>query len=254
MVMAQTAKPAELRPQTVEAFQAYIDDAEAEMAKTLGSGGSFLWSDATPEIAQRIGTGQIVAQFWSGGGPIKVPNGLVHDWIAAGLIAGTTVKDVLALIQNYDNYEDVYKPEVIASRLISHQGSDFTIYLRLLKKKVLTVVLDTDHDVHYRCLSRTRWICRSYTTRVAEVENEGTPKERVRAPDTGHGFLWRLYSYWRFEERGNNVLMECRAISLTRDVPLGLGWMLEPIIQKFPRESLVNTLEATRRALPGGTT
>jgi alkylation response protein AidB-like acyl-CoA dehydrogenase len=78
--------------------------------------------------------------------------------------------------------------------------------------------------------------------------------QRVLAPDTGHGFLWRLYSYWRFEERGNDVLMECRAISLTRDVPRGLGWMLEPIIQNFPRESLVNTLEATRRALPAGTT
>jgi hypothetical protein len=252
--MAQTAKPVELRPQTVEAFQAYIDGVEAGMERTLSSDGSFLWSDANPEIAQQISAGQIVAKFWSGGGPIKVPNGLVHDWIAAGFIAGTTVKDVLALIQDYGNYKNVYKPEVIASRLISHQDNDFKIYLRLLKKKVLTIVLDTDHDVHYRSLSRTRWICRSYTTRVAEVESEGTPKEHVLPPDTGHGFLWRLYSYWRFEERGSNVLMECRAISLTRDVPLGLGWMLEPIIQKFPRESLVNTLESTRRALPGGTT
>jgi hypothetical protein len=251
--MAQTAKPVDLRPQTVEAFHAYIDGAEAAMEQTSGHDDSFLWSDGNSEMAHQVSAGQIVAQFWSGGGAIKVPNGLVHDWIAAGLIAGATVKDVLALIQNYDNYKNVYKPEVIASRLISQQDGDFKIQLRLLKKKVLTVVLDTDHDVHYRCLSRTRWICRSRTTRVAEVENEGTPKERVLPPDTGHGFLWRLYSYWRFEERANNVLMECRAISLSRDVPLGLGWMLEPIIQKFPKESLVNTLEATRRALPAGT-
>ncbi len=233
----------------MEAFRTYIDDAEAKMKQTLGSGGLFLWSDAHPEIAQLVRAGQIAAQFWSGQGPVKVPNGLVHDWIAAGFIAGTTVKDVLALIQNYDNYKNVYKPEVIASRLISHQDGAFQIYLRLLKKKVLTVVLDTDHDVQYRPVSRTRWICRSYTTRVAEVENEGDPRERVLPPDTGHGFLWRLYSYWRFEERESNVLMECRAISLTRDVPLGLGWMLEPIVQKFPRESLVNTLEATQRAV-----
>ena len=236
------------------AFQAYIDDAEAGMENTLGSGGLFLWSDANPEIARQIGAGQIVAQFWSGEGPIKVLNGLIHDWIAAGLIAGTTVKEVLALIQNYDDYRNVYKPEVIASKLISHRDGDFKIYLRLLKKRILTVVLDTDHDVHYLSIDRTRWTCRSYTTRVAEVESEGTPKERTLPPDTGHGFLWRLYSYWRFEERGNNVVMECRAISLSRDVPLGLGWMLEPIIQKFPRESLVNTLEATRRALSTATT
>ncbi len=247
--MAQTAKPVDLRPQTVEAFHAYIDGAEAAMEQTLGNDGSFLWSDGNPEIAHQISAGQIIAQFWSGHGAIKVPNGLVHDWIAAEFIAGTTVKDLLALIQDYDNYKNVYKPEVIASRLISQQDGDFKIYLRLLKKKVLTVVLDTDHDVHYRSLSRTRSICRSYTTRVAEVESEGTAKERVLRPDTGHGFLWRLYSYWRFEERGNNVLMECRAISLTRDVPLGLGWVIEPIIQRLPKESLIKTLEATQRAM-----
>jgi hypothetical protein len=81
------------------------------------------------------------------------------------------------------------------------------------------------------------------------VENAGSPKEKVLPPDTGHGFLWRLSSYWRFQEREGGVYVECRAISLTRDVPFGLGWVIEPIIQNLPRESLINTLEATRRAL-----
>jgi hypothetical protein len=45
------------------------------------------------------------------------------------------------------------------------------------------------------------------------------------------------------------VFVECRAISLSRNVPLGLGWLIEPIIQKLPRESLINTLAATRHAL-----
>ncbi|MFZ0954199.1 MAG: hypothetical protein WAN17_18160 [Candidatus Sulfotelmatobacter sp.] len=248
--MAQTAKPVELKPNTTEAFQSYIHHAEAEMEQTLEGSSSFLWSDTHPQVADQVREGQIEARFWSGAGSIKVPNGLIHDWIAAALIAGTTVKDVLGLIQNYDDYKNVYKPEVIASRLISHQDGDFQIYLRLLKKKILTVVLDTDHDVRYRPISRTRWICRSYTTRVAEVEHEGEPGESVLPPDTGHGFLWRLYSYWRFEERESNVFVECRAISLTRDVPMGLGWMFEPIIQGVPKESLIHTLEATRRAIP----
>jgi hypothetical protein len=138
---------------------------------------------------------------------------------------------------------------VIASKLISRRENDFQIYLRLLKKKILTVVLDTDHDVQYRELERKRWTCRSYTTRIAEVENAGSPKESVLPPDTGYGFLWRLYSYWRFQERDGGVYVECRAISLTRDVPFGLGWVIEPIIQKLPRESLINTLVATRTAL-----
>ena len=252
--MAQSAKPVQLKPQTVKAFQAYIREAEAEMEQTLGSGGAFLWSDDSPERAQQVREGQIVAQFWSGKGPVKVPNGLIHDWIGAAFIAGATVRDVLTLVQDYDNHKNIYKPEVIASTLISHHGNDFQIYMRLLKKKILTVVLDTDHDVHYRSLGPGRWVCRSYTTRILEVENQGTPKEKVLPPDTGYGFLWRLYSYWRFAEQESGVCVECRAISLTRDVPLGLGWLIEPIIQKLPKESLINTLKATRQALQGGTT
>jgi hypothetical protein len=241
--------PVQLKPKTVEAFHAYIREAEAATEQTLHPGGPFLWSDRSSERTRQVRAGQVVAQFWAGRGPVPVPNGLIHDWIGAALIPNTTIEATMALIQDYGNHKNIYKPEVIDSRLISHHANDFQIYLRLLKKKIITVVLDTHHDVHYRPLDRTRWICRSYTTRIAEVENAGKPGERVLPPDTGHGFLWRLYSYWRFQERDGGVYVECRAISLTRDVPFGLGWAIEPIIQKLPKESLVNTLEATRQAL-----
>ena len=246
--MAQTADPAQLRPRTVEAFDTYIKTVELAADRTLCAG-PFLWSEMDSARAKQIRAGQVVAQFWAGRRPVKVPGGLIHDWVGTALIPGTTVDDTLALIQDYDNHKNIYKPEVLASRLISHHGNDFQIYLRLLKKKIITAVLDTDHEVHYRSLDRSRWMCRSYTTRIAEVENAGSPQERVLPPDTGHGFLWRLYSYWRFEERDGGVYIECRAISLTRDVPFGLGWAIEPIIQKLPRESLIKTLEDTRKAL-----
>jgi hypothetical protein len=249
--MAHTAKPVQLKPQTVGAFDRYIREAEAGMEQSLHGTSPFLWSDVVSERAQLVRGGQVVAQFWAGQGPIKVPNGLIHDWIGAVFIPATNLKNTLALVQDYDNHKNIYKPEVIASSLMSHRGNDFQIYLRLLKKKIMTVVLDTDHDVRYRSLDRTRWTCRSYTTRIAEVENAESPKETVLPPDTGYGFLWRLYSYWRFQERESGVYVECRAISLTRGVPLGLGWIIEPIIQKLPQESLINTLEATRQALHG---
>jgi len=247
--MPQTVKPVQLKPQTLEAFEVYIGEAEKAAEQGLRAGGPFLWSDLQDERAQQIRAGKVVAQFWAGRGPVKVPSGLIHDWVSAVSIPGATLESTLALIQNYDNHKNIYQPEVIASRLISHHGNDFQIYLRLLKKKVITVVLDTDHEVHYRSLDRSRCLCRSYTTRIAEVENAGDSNERVLPPDTGHGFLWRLYSCWRFEERDGGVCAECRAISLTRDVPFGLGWAIEPIIQKLPEESLIKTLEATRRAL-----
>lgn len=65
---------------------------------------------------------------------------------------------------------------------------------------------------------------------------------------TGHGFLWLSLFLLAISGARRGVIIECRAISLTRDVPFGLGWAIEPIIQKLPKESLINTLESTRQA------
>ncbi len=194
--MAQSAKPVQLSPQTLAAFDAYIHDAETEMQPTLQKSGSFLWSDRNPERAQEVRAGRVVTQFWSGQGPVKVPRGLIHDWIAAAFVAESTVQEIFAVIQDYDNHKNIYKPDVLDSKLISRYGDDFQIYLRLLKKKIITVVLDTDHEVRYRLVDPSQWVCRSRTTRISEVENPGTPEERALPPDTGYGFLWRLCSYW----------------------------------------------------------
>jgi len=247
--MAQAAETVQLHQDTLGAYVEYVREAEALMEQTLRGDGPFLWSDTSPERTRQLGQGLAIAQLWSGKRPVQVPAGLIHDWIGAIRISGTTLNETLATIQNYDNHKNIYKSEVIDSKLIRRQGNDFEIYLRLLKKKIITVVLDTDHEVHYAPLDATRWYCRSYTTRIAEVEDAGKPAERVLPPDTGYGFLWRLYSYWRFRETEGGVDVECRSLSLTRDVPKGLRWVIEPIIQKLPRESLIHILRATRQAL-----
>lgn len=258
--MVQAANVVQLKPRTLQAFDDYIRDAEAAMQPSLKGGSAFLWSDTDPQRTQQVRQGKVVAQLWAGDGPVKVPNGLIHDWSGAIFVPGATVEQTLALVQNYDNHKNIYQPEVIDSRLISHNGDDFKIFLRLLKTKIITVVLDTDHDVYYSEAGPGRWFCRSYTTRIAEVEDVGTVKEHALEPDTGYGFLWRLYSYWKFDEKreaagdrraspSGGVTIECRAISLTRDIPYGLGWIIEPIIRNLPQESLVHTLECTRKAL-----
>lgn len=250
--MAQPADSVELKQDTLLAYANYIREAEAGLEETLGGKKPFLWSDGDAARVQQVRKGLTIAELWSGKGPIKVADGLIHDWIGATCVTGTTMGKTLALIQDYDNHKNIYQPEVIDSKLIRRRGNNFQVYLRLRKKKIVTVILDTDHDVRYSSLDPTHWCCRSATTRISEVEDAGKPTERVRAPDTGHGFLWRLNSYWRFQARDRSVYIECRAISLSRDVPKGLGWMIEPIIDKLPKESLKATLEATRRALASG--
>jgi hypothetical protein len=60
--------------------------------------------------------------------------------------------------------------------------------------------------------------------------------------------MWRLNSYWRFVERDGGVYIECQAVSLSRGIPVKwlLGWLIGPIVNDLPKESLLNTLTATR--------
>ena len=247
--MAEATEKVELRAETLLAYATHIAAVDTAIEQGLREQEQFLWSDGSAERVAQLRKGDTIAELSSGKRPIQVPDGLIHDWIGVTCIPGTTIEKTLALVQNYDNHKNIYQPEVIGSKLIDRQGNDFLIYLRLRKKKIITVILDTDHQVHYFSVDPKRWMCRSRTTRISEVEDAGKQTERVRPPDTGYGFLWRLYSYWRFEERDNCTYVECRAISLTRDVPRALAWIIEPMILKLPMESLKATLEATRRAL-----
>lgn len=243
------ASAAELRQPTQDAFDRYIRSTESRLSQQVKRGGVFLWVEGSPERMSEIRKGTALTQPWNKEGEMEVPDGLIHDWVGAVFIPGVTLEKTLALVQNYDRHKEIYRPEVVDSRLLSRQGNDFQVYLRLLKKKVITVVLNTRHDVRYFPLDKQRWYSRSYSTRITEVRNPGEANETELPPGEGHGFLWRLYSYWKFQETGDGVIVECQAISLTRSVPRGLGWLVEPIIRNLPRESLANTLGATRAAL-----
>ncbi len=235
--------PVRLRTETLECFLRYTAAADSAISQSVPPGDS--------KRARQAQRGKIIAEPWSPIGLLAVPAGLIHDWIGTVFIPEAAISNVLARIQDYNNHKIYYQPDVIDSKLIARHGNDFKIHLRVLKKKILTVVLDTDHDVHFCQIDDRRWRCRSRTTRCAEVHDAGKPTETVQPPDSGYGFLWRLDSFWSFEERDAGVYAECRAISLTRDIPAGLGWIVEPIVRNLPKETLVHTLKATREAVIG---
>jgi hypothetical protein len=90
---------------------------------------------------------------------------------------------------------------------------------------------------------------RVYSTRIAQVEDPDTSEERELPVGNDGGYLWRLYTYWRFLERDGGTYIQCESISLTRDIPLGLGFIVGPFVTSIPRESLEFTLTTTRKAL-----
>ena len=166
----------------------------------------------------------------------EVKGGLIHDWSAEKFIANRRPEQVVKLLQDYDRYREVY-PEVTESRLISREGNRFRAALQLKRKRVLTVILNTEYEVDYQALDGGGWRVMSRITMV-EVAGGGD-----------HGFLWRLNSYWTITPAEGGVKVLCRSISISRGVPTGLGWAVKPLVRDMPRESLEAMLAATTKAL-----
>ena len=260
MALGPSAKilTVDLKPETIAAFERYVKTAEVRIAKEETHPGAFLYFDSLPtsasgQVKASLRQGQIfiskLTTFDASGHEIEAPGGIIHHWLGILFIPDVSIQQVLGAVQDYNHEQDHYRPQVIRSRLIRHQGDEFKIYLRLQEKKIITVTLDTDHEVRYSQLDRTHWSSRSYSTRIQVVRNAGEVDEDLLPVGHDGGFLWRINSYWRFEECDGGVYVQCESISITRDIPTGLGWMLEPFVTSVPRQTLQATLEATRAAV-----
>jgi hypothetical protein len=238
----------DLQPHTAAAFDRYVSDAEARLERQA-DGPAFLWVDGGAARKDRVLRGQAAAEPLSGNGEVGVPEGTIHDWVGAVFIPRATIAKTIATAQDYDSQKAFYGQELQDSKTVHRDGNEFDVYLRLLKKQVITVVLNTNHRVNYFQLDSARWHSVSHSTRIAEVQNPGEPDESEMEPGHDHGFLWRLNSYWRFEQRDGGVYVECEAISLSRAVPVGFGWLVNPIVRTLPRDSLTNTLRSMRAAV-----
>jgi hypothetical protein len=110
-------------------------------------------------------------------------------------------------------------------------------------------VLNTEHDIHYFRDGAQQAHSRSSATHIAEVDNAGKSNEREKPRDDDNGFLWGMETWWRLQEKGGGVYVQSEVVSLTRDIPTGLGWMIGPFITSIPKDTLNFTLEATRKAV-----
>ena len=226
-------------------YAAYLRVAEARVAGILQDQRAFLWAD-TPEKRARVRQEAVVSEPRNNKGNFAVAGGTIHDWVGATFISGATIAQVLAPIQDYDNHKNTYGPEVIDSKTIERHGNDFKVRLRLVKRKVVTVVMEVDSDVRYQPLAGGDWYSWAHGTRLVEIADAGGPRERVRPAAEDRGFLWRLDSFWLFRQKDGGVYVECEAVSLSRGIPSELAWLIEPITRSLPRDELVHTLSATR--------
>jgi len=254
---ASAPVPVRLHPETVATFDRYVRLTEERNEAELKRGSALLWIDSLAPAQRTEGyaalkRGEVQIQQLStleNGKPMVCPGGMIHHWVGLVFIPGAKLEDVLAVLEDYDHQSTYYSPDVERSKIESRDGDHFRVFLRFRRHKVITVVLNTEHDVHYFHDAPGRAHSRSTAVRIAEVENPGKSDEREKQPGDDGGFLWRMETWWRMEERDGGVYVQSEAASLTRDIPTGLGWLVGPFVMSIPKETLVFTLDATRKAV-----
>lgn len=253
ILLATPAGAARLTPPARQAFEQYVAAVESRLAWQHGSPETYL-AALNADPGRRA---PAIDQFRSGyveiepvgGGVRQVPGGLLHHWRATSFVPGAKSPDMQALLRDFNHLSYYYSPEVESSRALEDHGGVTTVSMRLKKQQIVAIVLDTEYNVQTHATDPERGYSISRSTHIWEVDAPGTSHERRLPEGVDDGFLWRLNSYWSFVELPDGLLIECEAVSLTRDAPSALRWLAAPLVQQLPRESLEFTLKATRNAL-----
>ncbi len=248
---------AELKKVTVEAFNRYAARTEARHQHETSGAGPFLWADSLPELQRKavfesLRQGKTVMErlkALDGGKEIEIPSGLVHHWVALAFVPGATTQQAAELVLDYDGHAQRYAPDVEQSLLTRRDGNCYHAAMRFRKKKIITVVTDAEFEACPFAVSGTRATIVSRSTRIVEVDNAGQPNQRQLPEGRDGGYLWRLNTYWRFEAKDGGVYLQCETITLTRDIPWGVAWLVRGFVESIPRESITFTMEKTRAAL-----
>src|SRR5882762_1216675 len=242
---------------TKEAYERYVALTDARNVVEVREGGPFLWVDTLPQARREetynaLKRGEVVIERLEtrdNGDAIPCPGGLIHHWVGALWIPGATLSQTLALVQDYDQHAQVYSPLELRSQILERHGDAFKVLIRYLRKKVISVVLDTVLRIDYHTLDATHAWSRARTESVREIKDHDTPHEYALPEGNDGGYLWGMTSYWRFVEQDGGTFVESESISLSTRVPVGLGWLVEPFIKSVPRESLRDFLNATRKGV-----
>jgi hypothetical protein len=257
LAVSVTVAAAGVEPETAAAFQRYARLTEERIDREVATDTEFLWIDTLPpsrrsEFQKGLKQGGVVIESLKtldGGKPIEAPGGLIHHWIGVVFVPGVTVKEAVALMQQYDQHSRYFSPAIAASRTLEHDGNRFKVALRFHVKKIITVTMDTENQAEFFHPRPDRAHSRIRSTRVTEVADAGTPQERAKPASEENGFMWNLNTYWRFLERDGGTYIQCESLTLSRDVPFALAWIIRPIVTQMPKESLTFTMGRAREAL-----
>lgn len=221
--------------ETLVAWDRYISGVEARLGREWNRKSAAADAPCAP-----VGTPAVVE-----GSRTAVSGGAVHDWRGCAVIPGAQLAEVIAVAKRPERQEGV-----LDARVLHETGSSLRVHLKLVRQSLVTATYATEHHVEYRHHSPDLVTSRSVATRIRELSDVGTATERERPASDDRGFLWRLNAYWRFEQLPAGVLVDLQSVTLSRAIPVLIGPMAAPIMNRIARESIIQAL-ATMQARVG---
>jgi len=245
-----TVSGASLKPETVNAWDDYVRTAHARIKQRVSGASSFLWIDESPDRAAQVLRKHILVAPVGPQVPAKVPDGLVHDWIGGAFIPNAEISDVLRVVRDYARYREIYNPNVIESQPLAASKMVDRFSMVLTNRSLFSkTALQGEYQSSYVRVDDRRLYSISFTTSMREVADYGSPGQHLLPENEGMGLIWRAYSITRFEERNGGVFIETEFIALSRDIPAGLRWLVEPIVRHTSRDALTTALRQTKEAV-----
>ncbi|MCZ6879165.1 MAG: hypothetical protein O7G29_13590, partial [Acidobacteria bacterium] len=215
---------AKLQGKTLKAWDEYVRLTEERIEEELNSSTGFLAQDfqSLPKAQMERDaalSGRILVEKMktlnSSGRKIKVPAGTIHHWRGSVFIPDVDLERVLAQVRNPAQQEQLQE-DVLESRILEESDDSLRLYLKLVRSKIVTVTYNTEHLIKYQRHGEGLASSRSIATRIVELDQAGTSAEREKPEGKDHGFLWRLNSYWRYQQVDGGVLVECESLTLSR--------------------------------------
>jgi hypothetical protein len=252
-----TVAGAVLKAAAAHNFDRYVKLTEERIEAEVAKPGQFLWIDSLSperraELQRGLRDGGIIIERLETrdkSKSIEFPDALLHHWVALVFAPGARLGDAVSLMQDYDRHSTIFAPAITSSKILDHSGDKFRVALRFYVKKVIGVTMDTENEAEFFKPAPDRAYSRIRSTRITEIADAGTPQEHPKSAAEENGFMWRLNTYWRFLERDGGTYIQCESLTLSRDVPFALAWIIRPFVTQVPKESLTFTLERARAAL-----
>jgi hypothetical protein len=247
LLSVDLSNAAEPKRETIRAWDDYIASVNASVAERNAGGKPFLWVDDSPETLQRVQNGRLAITDHD---PRKVPQGLIHHWVGVMFVPNVSLDQVMAVLNSYDRYSDIYKPLIRKASVIEEDGDTVKLNVIAAQKAFsVTGAVDTDEEIRTARPAPDRVCITANSVRMQEIANYGQPTEHVFPEDRRPGFVWRALIVERLEQRDGGVYVELETISLSRGIPVEVRWLIKPLTDDLPRKMMTDILDQTRAAV-----